>query len=120
MLVGNNGAGGEIGHICVNYEENDRCGCGNKRVFGTVCVCYGNCPPGRTKLKTEKRETILNKAAITAKDVFDAVKAGDEVADEIAAEFGKYLGYGLANLCGSREPGSVCHRREAFPKPAKY
>ena len=50
------------------------------------------------KLKTEKRETILNKAAITAKDVFDAVKAGDEVADEIAAEFGKYLGYGLANL----------------------
>ena len=30
MLVGNNGAGGEIGHICVNYEENDRCGCGNK------------------------------------------------------------------------------------------
>ena len=56
------------------------------------------------KLKTEKRETILNKAAITAKDVFDAVKAGDEVADEIAAEFGKYLGYGLANLAAVVNP----------------
>ena len=52
-----------------------------------------NCPPGRTKIKN-----ILNKAAITAKDVFDAVKAGDEVADEIAAEFGKYLGYDLPIL----------------------
>lgn len=71
-------------------------------MFGTVCVCYGIASAWpEQKLKTEKRETILNKAAITAKDVFDAVKAGDEVADEIAAEFGKYLGYGLANLAAS-------------------
>ena len=27
ILVGENGAGGEIGHLCVNYEETDRCGC---------------------------------------------------------------------------------------------
>ena len=36
--------------------------------------------------------------------MFDAVKAGDEVADEIAAEFGKYLGYGLANLAAVVNP----------------
>ena len=29
-LTGANGAGGEIGHICVNYEEKDRCGCGKQ------------------------------------------------------------------------------------------
>ncbi len=29
ILTGANGAGGEIGHICVNYEETDQCGCGN-------------------------------------------------------------------------------------------
>ena len=96
MLVGNNGAGGEIGHICVNYEENDRCGCGNKGCLEQYASATGIVRLAEQKLKTEKRETILNKAAITAKDVFDAVKAGDEVADEIAAEFGKYLGYGLA------------------------
>ena len=28
-LVGAHGAGGEIGHLCVNYEETDHCGCGN-------------------------------------------------------------------------------------------
>ena len=85
MLVGNNGAGGEIGHICVNYEENDRCGCGNKGCLEQYASATGIVRLAEQKLKTEKRETILNKAAITAKDVFDAVKAGDEVADEIAA-----------------------------------
>ena len=30
ILTGANGAGGEIGHICVNYEETDQCGCGNR------------------------------------------------------------------------------------------
>ena len=29
-IVGSGGAGGEIGHLCVNYEEEDRCGCGNR------------------------------------------------------------------------------------------
>ena len=104
MLVGNNGAGGEIGHICVNYEENDRCGCGNKGCLEQYASATGIVRLAEQKLKTEKRETILNKAAITAKDVFDAVKAGDEVADEIAAEFGKYLGYGLANLAAVVNP----------------
>ena len=32
------------------------------------------------------RSTVLNKEDVTAKDVFDAVKAGDEVAQEIAVE----------------------------------
>ena len=33
---------------------------------------------------------------MSAKSVFDAVKAGDEVAIEIAEQFGEYLGKGLA------------------------
>ena len=30
ILDGAHGAGGEIGHICVNYEETQACGCGRK------------------------------------------------------------------------------------------
>ena len=28
IMIGGHGAGGEIGHICVNYEEKEACGCG--------------------------------------------------------------------------------------------
>ncbi|HIW41306.1 MAG TPA: ROK family protein [Candidatus Mediterraneibacter vanvlietii] len=35
---------------------------------------------------------------------FHAVKAGDDVAKEIATTFGRYLGYGLANLAAVTDP----------------
>lgn len=104
MLVGANGAGGEIGHVCVNYEETDRCGCGNRGCLEQYASATGIVRLAKQKLGQEMRTTILNKEDITAKDVFDAVKAGDEVAKEIAATFGKYLGYGLANLAAAMDP----------------
>lgn len=104
MLVGENGAGGEIGHICVNYEEEDTCGCGNKGCLEQYASATGIVRLAKKKLEHETRSTMLNIEAVTAKDVFDAVKAGDEVAKEIAAEFGKYLGYALANLAAVADP----------------
>ena len=91
MLVGQNGAGGEIGHICVNYEETDHCGCGNRGCLEQYASATGIVRLAKQKLGTEMRPTILNKEDVTAKDVFDAVKAGDEVAKEIAVVFGRYL-----------------------------
>lgn len=44
---------------------------------------------------------------MTAKDVFDAVKAGDQVAMEIAEEFGRYLGYALANIAALVDPEAI-------------
>ncbi len=104
ILVGATGAGGEIGHICVNYDETDHCGCGNCGCLEQYASATGIVKLAKKKLGQEMRTTILNKEDVTAKDVFDAVKAGDEVADEIAVEFGKYLGYGLANLAAVCNP----------------
>ena len=47
--------------------------------------------------KTTKA-TCLKAGEISAKDVWDAVKAGDEVAIEVAEQFGEYLGKGLASI----------------------
>ena len=104
MLVGANGAGGEIGHICVNYSEKDQCGCGNRGCLEQYASATGIVRLAKQKLGEEMRATALNKEDVTAKDVFDAVKAGDEVAQEIAVEFGRYLGYGLANLAAIADP----------------
>ncbi len=104
MLVGANGAGGEIGHICVNYSEKDQCGCGNRGCLEQYASATGIVRLAKQKLGQEMRATALNKEDVTAKDVFDAVKAGDEVAQEIAVEFGRYLGYGLANLAAIADP----------------
>lgn len=104
VLVGANGAGGEIGHLCVNYEEKDKCGCGNCGCLEQYASATGIVRLAKKKLGQELRPTILTKEDVTAKDVFDAVKAGDETAKEIAVEFGRYLGYALANLAAVLDP----------------
>ena len=104
ILVGQNGAGGEIGHLCVNYEETDTCGCGNRGCLEQYASATGIVRLAKKKLGEELRPTTLKKEDITAKAVFDAVKAGDETARESAVEFGKYLGYALANIAVVTDP----------------
>ena len=104
VITGSHGAGGEIGHICVNYEETDTCGCGNRGCLEQYASATGIVRLAKKKLVDETRKTMLDPDHITAKDVFDAVKADDEVAKEIAEEFGRYLGYGLASIAAIADP----------------
>ena len=48
--------------------------------------------------------TLLRGHEITAKAVFDALKEGDKVAEEIVEEFGAYLGYALADVAAVIDP----------------
>ena len=48
------------------------------------------------KLAASDKDSVLRKDEVTAKNVWDAVKAGDELAIEAANVYGEYLGKGLA------------------------
>lgn len=104
ILVGTNGAAGEIGHICVDYNETDKCGCGKTGCLEQYASATGVVRLAKRRLEGNTDETVLNMDSISAKDVFDAVKAGDKVAIEIAEEFGRYLGYGLATVSAVVDP----------------
>lgn len=104
-LVGGHGGGGEIGHLCMNYEETERCGCGKQGCLEQYASATGIARLAKQRLAKDEKPSILRgKADNTAKDVFDAVKAGDKVADEIAVEFGNYLGHALANVACICDP----------------
>ena len=104
ILTGNNGAGGEIGHLCVNEEETECCGCGKKGCLEQYASATGVVRLAKAKLAGYAGETVLNADDVSAKDVFDAVKAGDKAAIEIAEEFGRYLGRALANIAALVDP----------------
>ena len=107
ILTGDNGAGGEIGHVCVNKDESDKCGCGNKGCLEQYASATGIARLATRKLANETRITTLPKENISAKDVFDKVKEGDEVAIEIAKEFGEYIGIGLSIVCAVLDPSVI-------------
>lgn len=96
ILTGAKGAAGEIGHIHVDDDEKDVCGCGNTGCLEQFASATGVVRLANRALASTDKKTVLKTGEISAKDVWDAVKAGDEVAIEIAEEFGQYLGKGLA------------------------
>ena len=98
ILEGVNGGAGEIGHLCMNTEETECCGCGNKGCLEQYASATGIARLAKNKLRDNQKDTILDADDISAKTVFDAVKEGDALAIEVAEEFGAYLGRALAGI----------------------
>lgn len=105
MIAGSHGAGGEIGHIMVNEEETAVCGCGKKGCLEQYASATGIVRMAKLELENCEKETSLKGLAeITAKDIFDAAKAGDEVAKGLVEKLGKILGHALANVACVIDP----------------
>ena len=104
ILTGATGAGGEIGHMHVEDEETEACGCKNKGCLEQYASATGIVRLAKRRLAKDDKASVLREGAVSAKTVFDAVKAGDEVAIEIAKQFGEYLGKGLANVAAVVNP----------------
>ncbi len=104
IVTGSHGAGGEIGHIHVEDKETDRCGCGNHGCLEQYASATGVVRIANKLLKETEEETVLRTGEISAKTVFDAVKAGDAFAIKVAEQFGKYLGTALANISAIVDP----------------
>lgn len=104
LLAGATGAGGEIGHIHVEDAETEVCGCGNKGCLEQYASATGVVRLANRALQASDRDSVLRTGEVSAKTVFDAVKAGDALAIEIAEKFGEYLGKGLAAIAGVVNP----------------
>ena len=105
ILSGATGAAGEIGHIHVMDGETERCNCGNYGCLEQYTSATGIVRLAKRRLaKDDKPSTLRNHQEISAKTVFDAVKEGDELAVEVAEQFGEILGKALADIAGVVNP----------------
>lgn len=104
IVVGTNGAGGEIGHIHVDDNIPGHCGCGNQGCLEQVASANGTVRLAKWMMEGKEIQTVLQPDTMTAKDIWDAVKAGDTFALEVADRFGKYLGLALANIASTVDP----------------
>ena len=104
ILTGATGAGGEIGHMHVEDHEEEPCGCKNKGCLEQYTSATGIVRLAKRRLAADEAPSVLREGEVSAKTVFDAVKAGDAVAIEVAEQFGEYLGKGLANVAAVANP----------------
>ncbi len=99
------GVGGELGHITVNPDEEATCNCGNHGCLEQYASATGVVRIAKKLLAASKEESSLRTLeTVTAKDVFDAAKAGDHLAVKAVEVLGKYLGLVVANVALTVDP----------------
>lgn len=105
ILTGAKGAAGEIGHILVNYEESASCNCGKKGCLEQYASATGIVKEAKRILESSTKESKLRIISpLTAKDIFDCAKEGDELAVQAVNQLCRYLGVALSHVAAVVDP----------------
>lgn len=108
ILAGTHGAGGEVGHANINHDEEEKCNCGNQGCLEQYASATGIVTVAKRVLAATDKDSTLRKCPrISAKNVLDAYKAGDQVAAEIMDQVGDKLGGALAVFTCVLDPESI-------------
>ena len=109
ILAGSHGAAGEIGHMKVRDNETAVCGCGKKGCLEQYGSATGVVRLAHIALEANPAaETPLrNLDPLTAKDVFDYAKTGDEFSLSVIETVGKMLGEAIAHITCVVDPDVI-------------
>ena len=108
LLHGSHGSGAEIGHMVLNPQETIVCNCGKRGCVEQYCSATGIVRLAKIRLDRDDAPSSLRSLEnITCRDIFDAGKAGDQVALEILEQYFDYMGQFLGNICSVVDPEVV-------------
>ncbi len=105
IFTGFAGGAGEIGHIHVNDDETEICGCGGRGCVEQYASSTGIGRLARRALAADDRpSTLRDYKDIAAKEVFDEAKKGDEIAIEVANRACRYLAVAMQSVAMTIDP----------------
>lgn len=105
VIAGSNGAGGEIGHILVNEEETLTCGCGKRGCLEQYASATGVVRVAKRILESStEASTLRSFNDLSAKNVFDCAKEGDNLAKAAVEKACYYLGLAMAHIAQTIDP----------------
>lgn len=98
ILAGVCGAAGEIGHIPMRDDETECCGCGKKGCLEQYASATGIVRMTKKYLTEHPDTDTILQGDMTAKDIFDAARDGDQVALKMVDDLGRMLGKATAAI----------------------
>ncbi|MCJ8006829.1 ROK family glucokinase [Lederbergia wuyishanensis] len=103
IVHGAKGAAGEVGHITAVPHGGYMCNCGKAGCLETVASATGIVRTAKELLADYEGDSQLkalldSNGDITAKDIFDAAQAGDQLALSTVDSLADHLGLALANI----------------------
>ena len=97
IVDGQNGYGGELGHMSIDSVHKIQCNCGKKGCLETVTSATGIVNLAKIRLAESNLSSQLRQLdSFSAKRVFDYAKQGDEIALEVIEEAADYLAHAIS------------------------
>ena len=111
ILHGVHEIGGELGHLVVQ-PGGRQCACGQKGCLERYCSATYLAMYAQRRIEegdepTVLRDVLRDKGAIDAKDIADARRAGDKLANQAWDECAYYLAVGCVNVCRLFDPDEI-------------
>jgi glucokinase len=110
LRLGSSEGFAEVGHMCVD-PNGPRCGCGSHGCWEAFAGRDGVIDRGLRAVQSGRETKLADAAAspegLTPRAIAEAAGSGDQVAQEVLAEIGFYLGVGIANLVQLYDPEIV-------------
>ena len=107
ILYGARGAAGEIGHMVLDRNETEPCGCGKLGCAEQYCSATGVVRMAKRYMATDDRPSMLHGREITCKEIFDAAAAGDAVAAAALETVYARMAEFCANLANAFDPAVI-------------
>ena len=108
IIAGYHGAGGEIGHACVNHNEVRPCNCGNHGCLEQYASATGIVRVANDILEESKEDSKMRHVEkLSAKNVLDFYKEGDALAVKTMEKVGDILGSTLAVFACVTDPEAI-------------
>ena len=112
VVEGEHSHGAELGHMKIEITNPRQCGCGRwgcleAYASATAVVRRAREALDETNGQSSLRALCENEVDLTAKMIFDAAAAGDQMAQKIVEETAFYLAVGATNLMHTIDPDMV-------------
>lgn len=104
IVAGSKGMGAEVGHMTVNMEETDHCNCGNRGCLEQYASATGIVKEMKRTLAAEEGNSVLRGQDFSCKDVLDAAKAGDVLAEKTVKRCMDYLALSMSWVSYTADP----------------
>lgn len=128
LVYGCDGFAGELGHTIIDYDHGRPCGCGRSGCLDMYCSTRGVLMTVKEMAAGYAGDSLLkgnSVSEITTLDVFNAAKAGDELAVAVFRRTGEILGRACANFANFLSPeafvffGGLSKAGELLLKPVR-
>lgn len=104
IVAGSKGMGAEVGHMTVNLEETDCCNCGNRGCLEQYASATGIVKEMKRTLAADGESCVLRGKDFSCKDVLDAAKSGDALAQKTVKRCMDYLALSMSWITYAVDP----------------